>query len=64
MEEYDGTELLKSMIEHVAKIVEISSCFSFEGRPFEVNDNTFESPSLSLSTEPNRVLVDNDSRPG
>ena len=35
MEEYDGTELLKSMIEHVAKIVEISSCF-FEGRPLKL----------------------------
>ena len=35
MEEYDGTELLKSMIEHVAEIVEISSCF-FEGRPLKL----------------------------
>ena len=35
MEEYDGTELLKSMIEHVAEIVGISSCF-FEGRPLKL----------------------------
>ena len=35
MEKYDATELLKSMIEHVGKIVEISFCF-FEGRPLKL----------------------------
>ena len=35
MDKYDATKLLKSMIEHVAEIIEVSVCF-FEGRPLKL----------------------------
>ena len=35
MDKYDATGLMKSMVEHVAEIVAISSCF-FEGRPLKL----------------------------